>query len=262
MFKTFLKVFDPLPIDWRLLHRSENGLPVEFCEFRQCGDQLWHARGDALTSGESHLVRFPTPDEARLEMLRLVSNRKEGGFSEAASAIQARGEFDFEALKQAVKLAARQSFELVREKHPTGLYGFGLTTDGVPMTLYAMAQTVAAIRAHTDDDYRNEAEWNLQAWSIEEGANHFDVVHKLLLKQSRSDIPFEREMEPETFANRAFDTFVSALEELRAEGTFEGVSDEPLVLMVQPSDFIPIDGMIERLNADTRLIERYYAHNH
>jgi hypothetical protein len=69
-------------------------------------------------------------------------------------------------------------------------------------------------------------------------------------------------MEPETFANRAFDAFISALEELRAEGIFEGVSDESLVLIVEPSNFVPIEGMIERLNTDPRLIERYHAHNY
>ncbi|QQQ18501.1 DUF4303 domain-containing protein [Brevundimonas vitis] len=244
------------------MHKMDDDTPSEFYEVRQFRSQIWVAEGAVKTFGMSHTINASSSKAARQEIDRLLAKKGGAGFVKSAEGCYRRGSFDFGELKGAVKSASRASFDLIRAKHADHkLYGFGITTDEVPMTLGAMAQTVKAIAAETDEALRSEAEWNLQAWPIEEGDGFFDIPYRLLLRQSRGDIPFEQTIADDEFANGAFEAFVSALEELRNEGVLADAQGDAIVLMVQPSDFVPIEGMIERLNADPAVVQRYYAEN-
>lgn len=247
-------------VEWILFHRVDGCEPVEFFEVRLHRETVWSCRGAPLTFGTSEVREFESSKQALREFERLMSLKQSEGWIVAARGKYTPGQFDFVELKDAVKTASRLSFaSVVATYGDQAICSFGLVTDDVPMTIYAMAQSVEGIEAEADEDYRSEARWNLQAWSLEAGSNHFDVPYRMLLRQSRGDIPFERNLDDDTFAQNAFEAFVSALEELRDEGEFSKVQHLPFLLLVEVSDSAPIEGMAERLNVDQDILNRYRA---
>lgn len=247
-------------VEWILLHRADGGEPIEFFEVRQHRETVWTCGGAPLTFGTSEVHKFESSKHARHEVERLLSLKQREGWLVVASGKYIPGHFEFAELKDAVKAASRLSLaSVVAASGDQTICSFGLVTDNVPMTLYAMAQSVEAIEAEADEDYRTEARWNLQAWSLEAGSAHFDVPYRMLLRQSRGDIPFEQKIDDEVFERNALEAFVSALEELRHEGEFDNLAHRPFVLLVEVSDSAPIEGMAERLNADPAVLRGYRA---
>lgn len=247
-------------VEWILFHRVEGGEPVEFFEVRLYRETVWTCAGAPQTFGTSEVRKFDSPKHAASELDRLLSLKQSEGWVVASRGRYTPGQFDFTELKDAVKAASRLSFASVTAAFSDQtICSFGLVTDDVPMTVYAVAQSVEAIEAEADEDYRAEAHWNLQAWSLEAGSAHFDVPYRMLLRQSRDDIPFEGKLDDETFAQNAVEAFVTALEELRDEGEFTKAPHQPFLLLVEVSDSAPIEGMAERLNVDEDILSSYRA---
>lgn len=243
---------------WALFHRFDDGLPVEFFEVRQHRETIWTCAGQTLTWGESGVTPCRNTDEADAAFAGLLADAMGRGLVEVARGDYRPGTFDFDALMEAVKLASKLSFKVMLSAHGADqICGFGLLTDPDSMTIAGVGQTEDAI-ARADEDARAEARWFVGAWSMEDGSEHFDIPYRMILRQSRGDIPFEEEMDADLFAAGCFEAFVSALEALRLGGTFEVATSESFVLLVNVSDSDEIEGMAERLNAAPEVLDGYH----
>lgn len=245
-------------IRWALFHTFENELPTNFFEVRQHREMIWTCTGRTKTFGESDVTGFGSVALAEAAFEQLASDARGRGLIEVAAGIDQPGEFDFEALEAAVKTASRKTFEVMRAVHGEQLAGFALLTDPDPMTIVGVGQSEAAI-ARADEEDQLAARWFVGEWSLDDGDAHFDIPYRMILRQSRGDIPFEQQIDDELFASGCFEAFVAALEALRLEGLFERSGAGPLVLLVNVSDDDEIESMAERLNPDPAMLDAYHS---
>lgn len=242
---------------WMLLHQLDEGEPSEFFEVRLKGRSLWCCTGAAKTFGECQTKNYENLRQAETAFDDVISQRKDLGFVVSARGVYHDREFDFVEFKEAIKAGARRSLRQMRSSHPDSkICGFGLLTDGSPMTIVPVGQSIEAVSA-SDDKYASEAKWNVSAWSFDDGDRHFDIPYRMMLRQQRGDIPFEVEIDDHVFREGSFEAMIAALEELRGDEEFASFGRD-FVLLIQVADSEPIDGMVERLNPDASAIRAYW----
>ncbi len=150
---------------------------------------------------------------------------------------------DFDQLKNLVKSASRETFINLQHRYrDEGLNGFALCTDDSVMTIYHMASTEKWSDNHAEFRY-SPVEWRLT-----DNDRLFDPAYELIMARVERQYDEQYEDKFEQLVDLTFNSFVTALYELKQEG----VIPDTVFLTVMSTD--PGDHMLELESAANKLL--------